>query len=457
MKRKFTLILILVVYSSTAFSQWQSLGNDLIPANHRTWSVKVAPDSSFWAISTYDAFPPPNNQVPKVHRSADRGETWLETTIWSAQSNYGWDISPVDSMTAYVALHTTGIFRTTDGGASWLKVDSFALPFCLVVHFFNANEGWTLGSDGVRLTMGLTSDGGNSWTYLGGANWDQPPGTSLPAMDDDELAGFNFSVNSYYDYTDNAIIFGQSKGTYWISTDKGYNWERRSTPLADLGFMTTNVAMKDTNTFMVASDTKAVDFSNVTTVSFTTTNGGETWIAGAPGITAAASHYLPNSDSVFIMVGHNDFGSGGAGTAITYDYGETWEQLDNTSIIAIDFIDENTGIGACCNNIWPTANGQIHRWDFELPTAVSESAIASSFIQLMPNPVSDHLRIYVDGEVASPYFQVEIFSVDGQLMLSEKRPPISPVQINVESLPQGFYTLRLTADGRCISEKLIKN
>lgn len=455
MKRKILHFLVFVLATNSTFAQWQSLGNDLIPTNHRTWSIKIAPDSSFWAISTFDAFPP-TGEVPKVHRSIDNGETWATSELTTGLSDYGWDISPLDSQTAYIAIQNAGLQRTTDGGQTWAKVDSFTLPFCLAVHFFNENDGWVFGSDGVYLVMAVTADGGNSWIYIGGDDWQQPPGTSLPEMDANEyLPGFIFSFNSSYDYAGDAIIVGASRGTYWKSTDKGYNWTRHSSPLADLGRVTSNVAMKDESTFMLAGDIVEATNAGETPVTFATTDGGDTWIAGEPGMTVAATHYLPNSEGVFIMVGHNNFGWGNEGTAITYDYGETWEQLDNTSIIAIDFIDENTGIGACCNNIWPTANGQIHLWDFELPTPTEES-ITSSSIRLMPNPVSDQLTVLWDDKINAPFYRIEIFATNGQTLFSEKYRTMDRIIIDTEFLPNGIYSLRVTGGEKSVVGKFVK-
>jgi len=46
----------------------------------------------------------------------------------------GADIEPLDSMNAYAAAFFSGLFKTTDGGVNWEKVDSYPFdPF--FVHF----------------------------------------------------------------------------------------------------------------------------------------------------------------------------------------------------------------------------------------------------------------------------------------------------------------------------------
>lgn len=450
----FTFIVIFtILFNSNLFAKWESLGDDIIPQNHRVWSIKVAPDKSVWAISTFDNFPP-TGYYPRVHRSNDGGATWTETELPVGLSTYGWDISPIDSNTAFIALNTAGLYRTTDGGMNWEEVTSF--PFrVLFVHFFNNQEGLAFGTDGSARTISLTNDAGDSWTHLGGQDWLQPEGTSLPTFDGGESVGLTFSVNSFYDYQGDTFILGNSNGTYWISYDKGYNWERKPTPLVAEGLLVSNVAMKDENTFMVVGDTEDNTFNGVTAINFTTQDGGETWIEGNSGLTAAASHYLPNSDSIFIMVGHNDFGWGSEGTAISYDYGENWERLDNTGLIAIDFIDENTGYGSCCNNVWATANGQIHKWNFDLATATFE-IIQSDRVQLMPNPVQEQLTIVINQVFQANQLSLEIIAANGQVVFMDQVSNDEHVSVSVAELPAGFYTVRVAGSQSSVVKKFIK-
>ena len=103
-------------------AQWESMGDDIIPPGERVWSIKMAPDYSIWAVSTHDGSPA--GQMPKVHRSADGGENWINAGISEAWSSRVWDISPLDSMNAFIAADNKGIHQTTDGGQNWNKVES---------------------------------------------------------------------------------------------------------------------------------------------------------------------------------------------------------------------------------------------------------------------------------------------------------------------------------------------
>lgn len=454
--RHFTLtFLILFSLINGLYAQWESLGDDIIPESHRVWSLKLASDHSIWAISTLDAFPPAG-EVPKIHRSADEGETWINSEIPFAINAYGWDISPIDSMNAFIALDTAGLYQTIDGGQSWNKVDSYTLN-PLIVHFFNENDGWVFGGDSTNfLVQSVTNDGGLSWTYIGYGGWGQPEGTSIPPVDSTEFQpAFSFSMKSSYTYNGESIMFGTSKGKYWLSTDKGYNWVRRESPLTDMGLWLSNITMKDSSTFMIVGDVDDASFSSVQAVSFATKDGGQTWIEGRPGMTAAATQYIPDTDSIFIMTNHNNFGFGDKGTVISYDYGAHWERIDfGNRILAIDFIDKETGIGACCNHsFWN--QGQIFKWNFELPTAARE-VVNTSSIQLSPNPVSDRLFIEIGENISANKIKADVISVNGALIKSKQYPNSNQLEIDVSDLPKGFYVLKISSSGKLYSKKFIK-
>ncbi len=450
----FSLLLFFFVSITSLNAQWESLGNNIIEESHRVWSLKLAPDHSIWAISTLDAFPP-IGETPKIHRSSDEGLTWAHSEISAAIDSYGWDISPIDSMTAFVALDTAGLYKTVDGGLSWDKIEFPTDP--IIVHFFNENDGWVFGGDSTGfLVNSVTSDGGNNWTHIGYGGWGQPEGTSLPPVDSTEYQpAFAYSIKSSYSYSAQSIMYGTSKGNYWLSTDKGYNWVRRSSPLGKLGLLASNVTMKDSTTFMLASDVDAATFGGEDGVSFATTDGGETWIEGTPGMSVAATQYIPGTEDVFIMTNHNDFGFGAEGAAITYDYGVNWERVDfGTRILAMDFIDQQTGIGACCSHDFWNA-GQIFKWNLELMTAGNE-VIESDKISFFPNPAFDQLMIDIGEKLSGDQIQIDIISSKGQVVKRFKKLNVNRIELKMSDLPSGFYLLRISGDDNVLSGRFIR-
>ena len=438
------------------FAQWTSLGENIIPDPYRTWSVKMAEDNSMWLVSTYDAIPPPNWATPKVHLSVSNGESWTTSDIDFGEGLIGNDIAPIDGQTAFLALSTLGgLHKTTDGAQSWTPVVTY--PYWpLAVHFFNGNEGWVFGRDSnSAMVLSVTADGGDTWTHLGGVNWDQPPGTSLPSQDAPHTPVGSYFARSFYDYTAESIIFGSGDGSVWLSNDKGYNWERITTPLGGLNRTASNVSIKNSSTFMVVSDTETGTYNALPTKSFATYDGGQTWIEGSPGVTAGATHYIPGTFGAFVVAGHNDFGSGPYGSAVTTDLGETWEYLGADRILAIDFNSAGAGIGACCNNNWFTAKGQVFLWDQLIPTREIATPYEQPF-DVFPNPASEELQVQFAPSLLSGAVEVQILQVDGSVLQTYHGIQDQALTIQLAGFSPGIYLVRLSDDKGAWVQRFVK-
>lgn len=456
MKKTFSSVLIfsfLFVYVSS-FAQWDLQTDGLIPLNHRIYSLKIAPDNSIWAISTFDASPPAASASIKIHRSTDEGITWTSHELPESGETYGWDISPVDSLIAYAALSPIGgLLKTTDGGATWTPLESYpTTPLC--VHFFNENEGWVFDRvDNDWETMSVTTDGGITWTHIGGQNWEQPAGTSLPSEDTNEqlLTPF-YATTSNYAVAGSTIILGTWEGRYYISHDKGYNWTRHDSPWMDMGLMVGNVTIKDSTTFMFSTDISH-DFNFAIVQTLATTDGGNTWTHGSPNIRAAATRYIPGSNDIFIISGHSDFGLDDTeGTAITYDYGETWKKVDDNRLLVMDFNSYNNGYAACCNGQWASATGGIYKWN---PDFISSIQVAEKMqnLRLSPNPASDFINILLSENQQKV---LEVSLIDAQGKLIRQLSLVNNFSIPIKDLPNGMYYLKAVADGKVYLGKFTK-
>lgn len=341
--------------SLTLNAQWEAVTTNLFPTNHRVWDIQMVNENIIWAFSSYDAFPPPTSQLPIVHRSTDGGSTWQSFPIPGMGGVAARDLSAVDAMVAYITLPQNGLFRTLNGGADWeLVTVSASLPFPFFVHFYNANEGWVFG----RKTNGhpvsaITADGGATWMLIDETN--APPYLS------NEFFAQGFATNSGYDVAGDAVVISTSLGYYWQSNNKAQSWERVSNPMSEEGLWMNSIALKDESTIMLATDYTGSAF--LPTVAYTSTDGGETWTESAPGVTPGAIHYLPGSDGTFILSGHNNIiPANEYGTAITFDSGLTWEKIDDTRLISVDFLDEYTGIGVLGKIVPLGSQGEVFKW-----------------------------------------------------------------------------------------------
>lgn len=351
----FTLLLLISLITPLT-AQWEPLVSGQFPINHRVWDIQYVDASTIWAFSSYDAFPPPAVQLPFVHRSTDGGATWQRYSIAGQGGIQARDISPVDSLTAYVALPNSGLYRTQNGGVDWEEITvSSDFSTFFFVHFFNENEGWVFGRKANQHPVSATTaDGGATWTVIDEA--DMPPYLS------NEYYGPGYATNDSYAVVDDIVVISASLGYYWKSTDKGQSWERVSTPASNQGLGMTGIAMKDESTIMLVVGYNAS--SNIPTVTYTTTDGGATWHSGSPGVTPGTLCYVPGTDGTFIICGHNSFiAANKIGTALSYDFGQTWSYIDNTRLVSMDFLDDGTGVAALGRIVSWGTQGEVYTWN----------------------------------------------------------------------------------------------
>ena len=124
--------------------------------------------------------------------------------IFFVDGSYGWAAG-------------AGVWRTTDGGATWRRIPLLAGTTLRRILFADRNRGWALGHDNRVLR---TEDGGETWTVvLGGSAESYPPLSPLleyQAPNDLWTVG-HYLRSTYYDTWE----FG-----YWNhSTDGGLTWD----------------------------------------------------------------------------------------------------------------------------------------------------------------------------------------------------------------------------------------
>ncbi len=364
--RTLFLYLLISISSLPIFAQWTALDSALVPANYHSNQIKIAPDGSVWDISGVNAFPATGTS-PVVNRSTDGGLTWTTDTVLSIPDTWPYTISPLDSMHAWMSADRMGLYFTDDGGQTWNQDTSinFAVP---LVHFFDSNNGWAYTYDTTTFVVNasITSDGGQTWTHINTASSNNPAGTSVPTYDSTEFQGyFSWATGSGYDVIGDTIVIGTNKG-YWMSQDRGYNWTRHFSPLQGLNYLPVTIAVKDAQTVMIVTDYDTTFSFGQPTASFTTRDGGQTWTQGTPALAVAGLSYIPGTAGTFVL-GSLVATGGGVGTAITYDMGNNWYTIDNTtSIGTLDFLNDSVGYAASANGPFGSNNlGQIFKWDFD--------------------------------------------------------------------------------------------
>ena len=176
--------------------------------------------------------------------SEDAGETWNNRSegMWAAymppEQKEDPDIQDPHRLVqcagapeCYWVQHHNGVFRSTDGAASWQEVKSDLTPstfgFAVAVHPEQPETAWFVPAveaecrvppDG-RFVVTRTRDGGKSFEVLG----DGLP--SPPAYD------LVFRHGLDVDESGNRLVMGSTTGGLWISEDQGERWKEVSSNL----------------------------------------------------------------------------------------------------------------------------------------------------------------------------------------------------------------------------------
>jgi len=130
----------------------------------------------------------------------------------------------------YWVQHHNGIFRSTDGAASWHEIKNVqpsVFGFAVVVHPHDPNTAWFVPGvkdecrvpvDG-KLVVTRTRDGGKKFKILG---------KGLPSKHCYDLV---YRHGLAIDDSGNRLAFGSTTGGLWVSENQGDDWENVSLTL----------------------------------------------------------------------------------------------------------------------------------------------------------------------------------------------------------------------------------
>ncbi|HMI08213.1 MAG TPA: endonuclease [Flavobacterium sp.] len=91
-------------------------------------------------------------------------------------------------------------------------------------------------------------------------------------------------------------------------------------------------------------------------------------------------------------------------------------------------------------------------WGPVLSTATFSNALAT--VSVYPNPSSNR-KINIESDNALE--EIQLITINGQLMQQIKNPVMENHTFTIENLPQGFYFLKLSADHQSVTKKVIVN
>jgi photosystem II stability/assembly factor-like uncharacterized protein len=197
-----------------------------------------------------------------VYKSTDDGKTWQHIGLADTQMIGQIRIDPNDCNHAYVAAlgHTfgpndqRGVFRTTDGGATWQKVlfvDDLtgavdmsmdpSNPDVLYASMWHVyRQPWLLSDGGTQSGLYKSTDGGTTWTNL-------TPRFGLPA--DQPVGKIGVSVSGADPNRVYALVEARPGGGLFRSDDAGATWKlvNESQDIRQRAFYFTKVWADTTN------------------------------------------------------------------------------------------------------------------------------------------------------------------------------------------------------------------
>ena len=391
--------------------------------------VRIVDANTAWALGYDGSVTAANFQ--SFTKTTNGGTTWTPGTI-----NVGnplslvSDLTAVSATTAWVSATPTaggpggGVWKTTDGGSTWSKQTTAAYSsagsFANVVHFWDANNGVTMGDPtGTLMEIYVTSNGGTTWTQLTGASVPPTQSGEYGYVHNRAVAGDN-------------IWAGTNKGRIFKSSDKGLTWTVVSTPITDFGGTASSgtIALKDANTGWILDNNGVVRG---------TTNGGTTWTTLATIAQSNGIVYVPGTTNTLVAVGNGD------GSNISYNGGTTWTPIEATNaFVSVAALNATTIWGGSFSTTATT--GGIYKLAGIL--AVNDVKANDGQMAVYPNPATDVLNIRYKGKVTG----VSVFDLSGKRMeIKADRN-----SADVSALQAGVYMVVVETDSGKFAEKIIK-
>lgn len=265
-----------------------------------------------------------------IYRSRDGGQSWQNMGLKESEHIGRIVVHPKDSNTVWVAAQgplwsaggDRGVFKTTDGGATWKRV-------LFISHDTGANEVhldprdpntlyatayqrrrhvWTLVDGGPESAIYKSTDGGETWRKIN---------KGLPDVD---LGRIGLAISpAKPDFVYAIVEAAEDKSGVFRSTDRGETWEKRSDYIA-----TSPMYYNE-----IVADPKSADVVySLDTFMHRTEDGGKTFKRVPNTDRHVDDHALwidPN-DTNYLLVGCD------GGVYESFDRGDTWHYKHNLPV-----------------------------------------------------------------------------------------------------------------------------
>ena len=378
--------------------------------------ISIANENVVWATA-FDGSGSGQN-MQQFTKTSDGGENWESFGIDIGNLNLGISmIHAHDEQTAWLVAYPTGanqtggIFKTSDGGESWVRQNSAnydtSSSFANVVFFWDENIGFAQGDPiNGEFELYVTENGGENWTQVPGVNIPNPLGGEYGYTRQIEVVGNN-------------VWFTTNKGRIYKSSDKGNNWEVYQSPISDFGSaeVNGNISFSDSQNGVLVDNNSNVYKSN---------NGGVSWnqLTTSGPIYTSGLCYIEDTDTVFTT---------GNGSSFSLDGGYSWTPIDNATHLFVDFFSEEIGWSGTWTQVTgSSSSGGVWKWeDFSLDLNQIDENLE---IEYYPNPTNGIINFIYEGDLTILVYD----------MLGRKIIKTNNKLVNLNDFNEGLYIFKIT-------------
>lgn len=344
------------------------------------------------------------------------------------------------------------LLYSTDNGFTWNLLHNFGSPcFWIVVDPNNPNRAYAsviqysggTGIGGVYRCDDLNNLGASTWTLINNTvtRTEKHP-ASLVVLDDGTL------VATYSGRRNSSGTFTNSSGTFTYNPTNG-SW----TDVSDAGmhYWTKDIVVDpfdvSQNTWYVAVFSGWGGLPNGLGGLYKTINRGISWtkINSLDRVTSIT--FNPSDPNEIYMTTEQD------GLWMSSDINAvtpTFSQVTNYPFRQPERVFFNP---YNANEIWVTSFGNGMKMGTLTPTGIEFTEEEN--ISIYPNPANDELNIDF-GRNSDKNIVTEIYDISGRLVISESLNEIGTQHLNIQSLENGFYVLRIVLSGKFYTISFVK-
>ena len=403
--KKLYISLSLMFVSLVAFSQWT------IQESGTTNSLY-----SVFFVDANIGYTVGSNGI--ILKTTNSGNKWSVQS--SMTSNILHSVYFADNTTGYAVGDNGTIIKTIDSGINWTaQVSGTSWPL-YSVFFTDVNNGFAVGGSGTAIILKTTN---------GGSNWISQPNRSLSTLYSvcffNASTGYSVGVAVNYTYLYGAILITNNSGNSWSYLGFGRNQDFFS------------VCLTDINTAYAVGSYHLI---------MKTTDGGTNWTDQTSAIVGTLSSVFFTDNITGYIVG-GDYWSFGK-IQKTTNAGTNWNsQTSGTThpLNSVYFTNVNIGFAVGdSGTILKTINGGDR---------INEISDKTGDICICPNPTTNKITIINNEEPQKT--KINIFNIQGELVLSKTFYSQNSMEIDVSYLAKGTYFVKIHTEKTSTTKKLV--